>query len=34
MTRPRVLLADDHRLFREAFAKLLEPRLRRGRNGG
>ena len=23
--RPRVLLADDHRLLREAFAKLLEP---------
>src|SRR5437588_11798003 len=22
--RPRVLLADDHRLLREAFAKLLE----------
>lgn len=25
MKRPRVLLADDHRLLREAFAKLLEP---------
>jgi DNA-binding NarL/FixJ family response regulator len=25
MTRPRVLLADDHRLLREAFAKLIEP---------
>ena len=25
MTRPRVLLADDHRLLREAFARLLEP---------
>jgi DNA-binding NarL/FixJ family response regulator len=25
MTRPRVLLADDHRLLREAFAQLLEP---------
>ena len=24
MKRPRVLLADDHRLLREAFAKLLE----------
>ena len=24
MTRPRVLLADDHRLLREAFAQLLE----------
>lgn len=24
MTRPRVLLADDHRLLREAFARLLE----------
>jgi DNA-binding NarL/FixJ family response regulator len=24
MTRPRILLADDHRLLREAFAKLLE----------
>jgi DNA-binding NarL/FixJ family response regulator len=24
MMRPRVLLADDHRLLREAFAKLLE----------
>jgi DNA-binding NarL/FixJ family response regulator len=23
--RPRVLLADDHRLLREAFAQLLEP---------
>jgi DNA-binding NarL/FixJ family response regulator len=23
--RPRVLLADDHRLLREAFVKLLEP---------
>ena len=23
--RPRVLLADDHRLLREAFARLLEP---------
>jgi DNA-binding NarL/FixJ family response regulator len=25
MTRPRVLLADDHRLLREAFTRLLEP---------
>src|SRR3954471_20591064 len=25
MKRPRVLLADDHRLLREAFARLLEP---------
>src|SRR4051794_17801288 len=25
MQRPRVLLADDHRLIREAFAQLLEP---------
>jgi len=25
MKRPRVLLADDHRLLREAFVKLLEP---------
>lgn len=25
MTRTRVLLADDHRLLREAFARLLEP---------
>src|SRR4029453_13904187 len=25
MKRPRVLLADDHRLLREAFAHLLEP---------
>ena len=25
MTRPRVLLADDHRLLREAFARLIEP---------
>jgi DNA-binding NarL/FixJ family response regulator len=25
MRRPRVLLADDHRLLREAFAHLLEP---------
>jgi DNA-binding NarL/FixJ family response regulator len=25
MRRPRVLLADDHRLLREAFVKLLEP---------
>ena len=24
MTRPRVLLADDHRLLREAFARLIE----------
>ena len=24
MTRPRVLLADDHRLLREAFGRLLE----------
>ena len=24
-TRPRVLLADDHRMLREAFARLLEP---------
>lgn len=24
MTRPRVLLADDHRLLREAFARLLD----------
>jgi DNA-binding NarL/FixJ family response regulator len=25
MNRPRVLLADDHRLLREAFTQLLEP---------
>jgi DNA-binding NarL/FixJ family response regulator len=25
MKRPRVLLADDHRLVREAFAQLLQP---------
>src|SRR5262245_9925461 len=25
MNRPRVLLADDHRLLREAFAQLLAP---------
>jgi DNA-binding NarL/FixJ family response regulator len=25
MKRPRVLIADDHRLLREAFAQLLEP---------
>jgi DNA-binding NarL/FixJ family response regulator len=25
MKRPRVLLADDHRLLREAFAQMLEP---------
>src|SRR3954447_10811497 len=25
MKRPRVLLADDHQLLREAFAQLLEP---------
>jgi DNA-binding NarL/FixJ family response regulator len=25
MNRPRVLLADDHRLLREAFTRLLEP---------
>jgi DNA-binding NarL/FixJ family response regulator len=25
MQRPRVLLADDHRMLREAFARLLEP---------
>jgi DNA-binding NarL/FixJ family response regulator len=25
MRRPRVLLADDHRLLREAFTQLLEP---------
>jgi DNA-binding NarL/FixJ family response regulator len=25
MNRPRVLLADDHRLLREAFGQLLEP---------
>ena len=25
MNRPRVLLVDDHRLLREAFAQLLEP---------
>jgi DNA-binding NarL/FixJ family response regulator len=25
MNRPRVLLADDHRLLREAFARVLEP---------
>jgi DNA-binding NarL/FixJ family response regulator len=25
MERPRVLLADDHRMLREAFAQLLEP---------
>ena len=24
MRRPRVMLADDHRLVREAFARLLE----------
>ena len=24
MKRPRVLLADDHQMLREAFAKLLE----------
>jgi len=24
VTRPRVLVADDHRLLREAFVKLLE----------
>src|SRR3954468_13712366 len=24
MTRPRIVLADDHRLLREAFARLLE----------
>ena len=24
MTRPRILLADDHRLLREAFTRLLE----------
>ena len=26
MKRPRVLLADDHRLLREAFAQILQPR--------
>jgi DNA-binding NarL/FixJ family response regulator len=26
MQRPRVLLADDHRLLREAFAQLLRPK--------
>jgi len=25
MKRPRVLLADDHRMLREAFARVLEP---------
>ena len=25
MNRPRVILADDHRLLREAFSRLLEP---------
>jgi DNA-binding NarL/FixJ family response regulator len=25
MNRPRVLLADDHQMLREAFARLLEP---------
>jgi DNA-binding NarL/FixJ family response regulator len=25
MNRPRILLADDHRLLRESFTKLLEP---------
>ena len=25
MRRPRVLVADDHRMLREAFARLLEP---------
>src|SRR3954453_15618860 len=25
MKRPRILLADDHRLLREAFTQLLEP---------
>jgi DNA-binding NarL/FixJ family response regulator len=25
MKRPRVLLADDHRLLREALSQLLEP---------
>src|SRR5262245_64535378 len=25
MRRPRILLADDHRLLREAFTRLLEP---------
>jgi DNA-binding NarL/FixJ family response regulator len=25
MSRPRVLLADDHRLLREAFTRLIEP---------
>ena len=25
MTRPRVLLADDHQMLREAFARLIEP---------
>ena len=24
MTRPRILLADDHRLLREAFARLID----------
>ena len=26
MTRPRVLLADDHRMFADALKKVLEPR--------
>src|SRR5262245_54097705 len=25
MSRPRIVLADDHRLLREAFAQLLQP---------
>ena len=25
MTRPRVVLADDHQMLREAFARLIEP---------
>src|SRR5688572_32660541 len=26
MARPRVLLADDHRMLREAFAQILAPK--------
>ena len=26
MTRPRVLLADDHRMLADALKKVLEPR--------
>src|SRR4051812_48984747 len=25
MKRPRIMLADDHRMLREAFARVLEP---------